>query len=240
MVEKMLYRNPPGLIARFPAEPCPSCKSMNWWYQPVGGGAWVCGACHPSVEPVVKLKARIMKGNYILNKAVGQILGMDPGPAQDEANVQLMASVAILRKLAQELKQVDKECLYIDQGKKQKACGYGFYCYGCPNDYWQEKELMEQNREVLERVQKGNQVLWEAWHQARMLSDKEFDNIMARIDDKINGHPGMTQEERENTLASLCAVLQHSGYRRCLYTDGRACDGIEKGPDKWFCWVCPK
>lgn len=145
------------MINEYPEKKCPICGSDSWWYRmeepwqttkPAEPNEWLCCRCHPSPDPLVQLKYRVVKGNFKLNKALQRIIYME-----DETRKQVLPNyhdaVAKLKALKDELKMKGAtECLYIEKGKKLQSClsDPKFQCTVCPNDYWWEKELMELDR----------------------------------------------------------------------------------------------
>jgi len=131
-------------IAIFPPDPCPVCKSTDWWFN---GTSWVCGRCHPPGDPKIELKFRVIKGNHKLFKAHQQIIAMGPGEAREKALDQYLAALEVLKDLNRQMKELSMtECLYIQDNKKVRKClsqEEKFFCHVCPNSYWWEKELME-------------------------------------------------------------------------------------------------
>ena len=145
-------------INRYPERLCSTCKKSEWWFRqreadmpatsaiPAGTGEWVCGNCHPLADPLIKLKYRIIKGNYKLFIAIEAIAHMEVGEVRDEPLARYNAAAAKLRELCDELKGKGvTACLYISEGKKMQRClsDNDFRCTVCPNDYWAEKELLE-------------------------------------------------------------------------------------------------
>ena len=137
----------PDSIAIFPANPCRACKSTDWWFN---GVTWVCGRCHPSGDPKIELKFRVIKGNHKLFKVHRQIIGIGPGEARQKALDQYLAALEVLKDLNRRMKELSMtECLYIQDSKKVRKClsqEEKFFCHVCCNDWWWEKEMAELGR----------------------------------------------------------------------------------------------
>lgn len=79
---------------------------------------------------------------------------------------------------------------------------------------------------LLNRVRKGNELLWQTrQHAVECSSLEESEALMVSID---RAWP---------RLASLCLELEVSGFENCLYGEPR-CRGAACSPG-WFCYVCP-
>ena len=145
------------MINKFPVNKCSVCGHYDWWYRHkeawqtssfLDPGEWICGICHPSPDPLVKLKYRVIKGNYKLNVALNRIKGM-VGEERTKALEKFLDGQIKLKTLNEELKlKGATDCLYIENGKKTQKClgDPEFTCIVCPNNYWWEKELMELDR----------------------------------------------------------------------------------------------
>lgn len=140
-------------VNQFPIKPCQLCNSDDWWFRQKeswiaahrGPEEWICGRCHPSPDPLVRRKYRVIKGNHKLDIAMRKITWMD-GEKRQIALEQFKAAVEKLKGLCNELKDNGAtDCLYISNGKKIQKClgDPKFTCTVCPNDYWWDRELME-------------------------------------------------------------------------------------------------
>jgi hypothetical protein len=143
-------------ILKYPKEPCSICKSDDWWYTSLdpeykGEPRWMCGRCYPPKE-TVKILARIVKGNYVLNKARLEIWKIQDLAEEKQQMAAWQAAYGRLQGLTKQLKvlSVKIECPYIVNRKKVKKCMTALdeiECLTCPttSNYWWETELFDEN-----------------------------------------------------------------------------------------------
>ena len=147
------------MITDYPEKKCYVCGGDSWWYRMTQGPAeWLCASCGGSPDPLVRLKFRIIKGNFKLNKAWEQLRRMEDSPGKAEILVKWRASAQKLGELCDEMVAAgETECLYIEDGKKVKRCHddpSGHKCTVCPNSYWVDKEMLEVDK-------RRNPSIWE-------------------------------------------------------------------------------
>ena len=129
-------------ILNYPQTPCYACKSDTFWHGSMAGRKdqnWVCAGCHPPTQEV-RLKMRIVKGTYLLNKIGRELSKTEFDNACD-----------LLKALWQQLALSGlTACLYMDGTKKLKKCVpaldcdfQGLECFACANDYWWVVELKD-------------------------------------------------------------------------------------------------
>lgn len=148
------------MITEYPSVPCPGCGKYIFWYREpspdkrwkygnqVGPNGWVCSTCSPAPDPSIMLKSRILRGNVLINK-IYTVIRATTDPEEHKKLVENMVQATErMRDLMREFKNYSTDCLYIEGGKKLKKCLTGFTCYGCPNSYWPEREMMLRGKKV--------------------------------------------------------------------------------------------
>jgi hypothetical protein len=140
-------------ILEYPEKSCFSCGKNIWWYSGMDKtykgphDQWICGTCTPPSDPILVLKMRIMRGNYLLTQRRRQIDLLDDPDLQRAERQVWGEGVKNLVKMSQELQ--DSSCLYIENGKKVKKCvidnspGYIECFFHCRNQYWYKQEIDE-------------------------------------------------------------------------------------------------
>ena len=130
-------------ILDYPEQECFSCHGNTWWYTTTnpayrGPAEWKCGNCFPPTDEQTKLKMRVIKGTYLLNK-----IRYLPDTNKED----WIDGVTRLTGLVNQLNS--NKCLYIEDGKKLKKCTplpfgeQGLECFACRNEYWIYQELAD-------------------------------------------------------------------------------------------------
>jgi hypothetical protein len=146
-----------AMVTNYPlGKECMVCGHTIWWLRFNKDGQaieWICGTCHPSPDPLEMVKNRILKGNWVLYVAKKQYFRMPAGsPERAEALVSWMAASDKLKQLSDSLKVANRtDCLYIENHKKVRLCLHEPECIVCPNNYWWEKELFDDNQEYVNK-----------------------------------------------------------------------------------------